>query len=82
MRARAIENQCYVIAPNQTGTHDDGRKTWGHSMVISPQGEIIVDIGVQPGIAICELDLNEVKAARSAIPLLERSFNGHQILCH
>ncbi len=76
LRARAIENQCYIIAPNQTGTHDDGRKTWGHSMVVSPDGNILVDMGEQPGIAVCEINLNEVKATRSAIPLLDRPFSG------
>lgn len=75
LRARAIENQCFVIAPDQYGIHDDGRKTWGHSMIISPQGKVLVDMQQQAGVVVCELDIEEVHAAKRAIPLIERAIN-------
>ena len=70
MRARAIENGCFVVAPVQTGTHDGGRQTWGHSLIIDPWGEVLADAGENPGISMAEIDLARIAAARQAIPSL------------
>lgn len=71
LRARAIETGAFVIAPAQTGLHEDGRETFGHSVIISPWGEIIGERPEdEPGILVAELDLNEVTKARSRIPSL------------
>lgn len=71
LRARAIENGCFVIAPAQTGTHAGGRKTFGHSLVVNPWGEVIADGGTEEGLVMAEIDLDEVKKARAKIPSLE-----------
>lgn len=71
LRARAIENGAFVIAPAQVGLHEGGRATWGHSMIISPWGDIVVEIQRdQPGFAVADLDLSEVGKARAAVPSL------------
>lgn len=70
LRARAIENGAYVIAPGQCGMHDGGRGTWGHSLIISPWGEVLADGGDAPGIVMADLDMAEVAKARAAIPSL------------
>jgi deaminated glutathione amidase len=70
LRARAIENGAYVIAPAQCGTHDGGRQTYGHSMVIDPWGKIICEAGIEPTIIYAEIDLTEVIKCRQAIPSL------------
>ncbi|MEM9812209.1 MAG: carbon-nitrogen hydrolase family protein [Pseudomonadota bacterium] len=71
LRARAIENGAFMIAPAQVGRHDDGRETWGHSMIVSPWGEILADLGPEAtGTVTVELDLAEVERARSQIPNL------------
>ena len=77
MRARAIENGAFVVAPAQGGIHEGGRATYGHSMIISPWGEILAQIqGDADGYAVADLDLDAVAKARSAIPSLlnERFF--------
>ena len=71
LRARAIENTCFVIAPAQTGTHPGNRKTYGHSLVVSPWGEIIADGGVEEGVVMAEIDLAEVNRVRKRLPSLE-----------
>ncbi len=82
LRARAIENGAYILAPAQTGTHaaHDGRprRTWGHSMVVGPWGEILADGGAEPGIAYAAIDLAAVDRARRRIPSLmhDRPFEG------
>jgi len=82
LRARAIENGAYVLAPAQTGTHaaHEGRprRTWGHSMVVAPWGEVIADGGTEPGIIHAEIDLAAVERARRRIPSLmhDRPFEG------
>ena len=69
LRARAIENSAYVIAPAQGGTHKDGRQTFGHSMIINPWGEIIAHIDSdEMGFAIAHIDLEQVSEARRKIP--------------
>lgn len=72
LRARAIETGSYVIAPAQGGLHADGRKTWGHSMIIGPWGEIVAELDHDaPGILQARLDMRKVTEARRRIPALE-----------
>ncbi|WP_226780289.1 carbon-nitrogen hydrolase family protein [Oceaniglobus trochenteri] len=78
LRARAIETGSFVVAPAQVGKHDDGRRTYGHSLVVSPWGEVICDMGGEdPGLAMVELELEQIARARRQIPslTLERSFD-------
>ena len=71
MRARAIETGCYVIAAAQVGEHAEGRKTYGHSLIVSPWGEILADGGEEVGICAAEIDPAKVEEARRAIPALQ-----------
>jgi len=72
LRARAIETGCFVLAPAQGGAHEDGRKTYGHSMVINPWGEVIARLDHDhPAVLIADIDLSEVARARAAIPQLQ-----------
>jgi len=69
LRARAIETGAYVIAPAQGGRHDDGRATWGHSMVVDPWGAVIAVLNHdEPGILCADIDLIKVAEARAKIP--------------
>ncbi|MCC5885663.1 MAG: carbon-nitrogen hydrolase family protein [Gammaproteobacteria bacterium] len=70
LRARAIETGCFVLAPAQTGDHEDGRKTYGHALVVAPWGEVLADGGEAPGVLLADLDLNEVDRARGKVPSL------------
>jgi predicted amidohydrolase len=70
LRARAIETGCYVLAPAQGGRHEDGRETFGHSMIISPWGEVLAEAGSEPGVLVRDIDLAAVEAARSRLPNL------------
>jgi deaminated glutathione amidase len=74
MRARAIETGCYVLAPAQTGLHPSStggtRRTYGHSMAISPWGEVLVDAGTDLGITFVDLQMDAVAQARSRVPAL------------
>ena len=71
LKARAIENQCFVLASNQSGKHPDGFETWGHSMIISPSGEVIANAGNKNTTLIqAELDINELKRIRKKMPCL------------
>ena len=70
LRARVIETGCYVAAAAQTGQHDDGRETYGHSLVVAPWGELIADGGEEPGVTFANLDLKKVAEARSMVPAL------------
>lgn len=78
LRARAIENGCFVFAPAQVGVHAGGRRTYGHSVVISPWGEVLADAEEEVGVITCEIDLGRVEEARRAVPSLEhdRAFEG------
>lgn len=69
-RARAIESACFVMAAAQTGVHADGRATYGHSLVIDPWGEVLLDMGEAPGLGFVEIDLTEVNAVRGRVPVL------------
>ncbi|WP_445680663.1 carbon-nitrogen hydrolase family protein [Radicibacter daui] len=78
LRARAIEAGCFVLAPAQTGTHAGGRRTYGHSLIISPWGEILAEAGEEPEIIMADLDMARVDEARQSVPALnhDRSFVG------
>lgn len=69
-RARAIENQCYFISSAQTGLHPSGRKTFGHSMVIDPWGEVIASLPEEEGILTAELDFEKMERIRQKLPAL------------
>jgi predicted amidohydrolase len=71
LRARAIENGSYIIAAAQCGHHQDGRDTFGHSLVVDPWGRVLLDMGTQIGRADLEIDLSEVGKARNQIPVVE-----------
>lgn len=70
LRARAIENASFVVAAAQTGEHADGRSTYGHSLVIDPWGEILLDMGEAPGLGFAELDLARIADVRSRVPVI------------
>lgn len=71
LRARAIETGAFVLAPAQGGAHEDGRHTWGHSMVVGPWGQVIALLDHdRPAVLRAELDLSEVVKARQALPQL------------
>lgn len=71
LRARAIESGAFVIAPAQCGDHEGARKTYGHSMIISPWGEILAQMNEGTGCILADLDLDAVAKARQAIPALK-----------
>lgn len=82
LRARAIENGAFVIAAAQVGNHDDGRKTWGHSIVVDPWGKVLVDMGgTDTGLAVVDLDMAQVSRTRDQIPSLrnERDYTLHHV---
>jgi deaminated glutathione amidase len=70
IRARAIENGCFVFAAAQGGKHESGRETYGHSLVVDPWGRILAEGGTEPGVIVADVDSAEVAAARSRIPSL------------
>lgn len=82
LQARAIETGCFVLAPAQCGTHAAGsgkaRQTYGHSMVVAPWGEVLLDAGTEPGVFCVDLDLTRVEEARRKVPALshDRAFEG------
>jgi len=71
MRARAIENTSYVIAAAQGGKHENGRETFGHSLVVDPWGRIVAEGGTEPGVVMAEIDLAAITTARARIPSLQ-----------
>lgn len=73
LRARAIENGCYVFAPAQTGTHFAGRQTFGHSLIIDPWGEVLADAEEGPGFIIADIDPARVIEARTMVPSLSHT---------
>ena len=82
LRARAIETGAFILAPAQTGFHAEiagaGRRTYGHSLVVAPWGEVLSDAGTDPGVSYAKLDLTEVARARARVPSLlhDRVFDG------
>jgi len=77
LRARAIENGCFVFAPAQCGSHENGRETHGHSLIVDPWGHVVADGGEQPGIVTATIDTSAVERARAQVPSLshDRAFN-------
>jgi len=71
LRARAVENQCYVIASAQGGEHESGRRTFGHSMIIDPWGEILDVLSEGEGIVIADLDAARLQSVRTRLPALK-----------
>ena len=70
LRARAIESACFVIAAAQVGSHEDGRETYGHSLVIDPWGEILLDMGDKAGLGFADIDFGRVEEVRARVPVL------------
>jgi predicted amidohydrolase len=71
LRARAIEAGVFVIAAAQAGKHEDGRETFGHSLVVDPWGEVLLDMGDAPGLGFADIELEKVKAVRSRVPAID-----------
>ena len=70
LRARAIENGCFVFAPAQCGRHYDNRQTFGHSLIVDPWGEVLADGGDEVGFVTAEIDPGRIDEARAMIPSL------------
>lgn len=73
LRARAVETGCFVIAAAQTGEHEDGRTTYGHSLVVDPWGEVLLDMGEAPGVGFAEIEPERVAEVRARIPVLDHA---------
>jgi deaminated glutathione amidase len=71
LRARAVENQCYVLAAAQGGTHPNGRRTWGHSMVVDPWGEVLAVLPEGEGVVLAEVNAERISAVRTQLPALK-----------
>ena len=71
LRARAIENGCFVFAAAQGGTHENGRETFGHSLAIDPWGRVLAEGGVEPAVVLADVDLAAIAGARARIPSLQ-----------
>jgi deaminated glutathione amidase len=71
LRARAIESAMFVIAAAQVGHHDDGRETYGHSLVVDPWGTVLLDAGTEPGVHVINLPLDRLASVRARIPALK-----------
>lgn len=78
LRARAIETGCFVIAPAQCGLHEDGRRTYGHSLVVAPWGEVLADGGEGVGVVTAVIDTSRIEEARGMVPALthDKTFKG------
>src|SRR3954462_3215862 len=71
LRARAIENGCFIFAAAQAGRHESGRETYGHSLIVDPWGAVLAEAGVEPGIIMATIDPAKVETARKSIPSLQ-----------
>jgi nitrilase len=71
LRARAIEKQCYILAAAQGGKHENGRRTWGHSVLIDPWGDVVDSIAEGPGMAIGDMDMQRLSDVRLSLPALK-----------
>jgi len=71
LQARAIENQAFVLAANQCGTHADNRRSHGHSMILDPWGRVLCSLQEEPGVAVAELDFDEQARIRRELPCLD-----------
>lgn len=70
LRARAIEAGCFVIAAAQTGRHADGRETYGHSLIVDPWGDIVLDMDEEAGLALADIDLSRIEEVRGRVPAI------------
>jgi deaminated glutathione amidase len=70
LRARAVENQCYVLAAAQGGTHENGRRTWGHSMIVDPWGEVLGVLPEGEGMVLADIDSARLASVRAQLPAL------------
>jgi deaminated glutathione amidase len=70
LRARAVEAGAFVVAAAQAGRHEDGRETYGHSLVVSPWGDVLLDMGPDPGVAFADLDPESLREVRARLPAL------------
>jgi predicted amidohydrolase len=75
LRARAIENGCYIFAPNQCGVRKSGRETFGHSLIVDPWGTVLADAGENPGVIVADVDTDRVIESRHMIPSLQHDRN-------
>lgn len=82
LRARAIELGVFIVAAAQTGSHEDGRSTYGHSLVIDPWGNIMLDMGTEAGTGYAEIDLSRIAEVRQRLPVLNhrRQYSAPSIL--
>lgn len=76
LRARAVENQCYVMAPAQGGRHPSGRLTWGHTMIVDPWGEVLACRDEGPGVVVADLEPARIAAVRESLPALRHRVLG------
>jgi predicted amidohydrolase len=70
LRARAVEAGVFVIAAAQSGIHEDGRATYGHSLVVDPWGDVLLDMGEGAGLAVLDIDLARVAEVRGRVPAI------------
>jgi nitrilase len=70
LRARAVENLCYVVASGQGGTHENGRETYGNSLIADPWGTLLARLGKEPGVVVAEIDLGNLRHKRAVFPAL------------
>ena len=70
LRARAIENQSYLVAPAQCGQHANGRTTYGHSMIVDPWGEVLAELAEGAGVTVAEIDVDRLEKIRKNFPSL------------
>lgn len=70
LRARAIENQCFVLAPNQVGSHANGTESYGHSLIVDPWGNVLAEAGAGEGVIVADLDFAELARIRTTLPAL------------
>ncbi|MCG3730110.1 carbon-nitrogen hydrolase family protein [Vibrio cincinnatiensis] len=80
LQARAIETQCWVVAVGQTALHPCGRETWGHSMVVSPWGEVVASLGQEAGCLVVDIDVEQTEPIRRAMPVMEHTRFYNQLI--
>ena len=73
LRARAIENLAWVVAPAQGGTHENGRQTWGQSLVVDPWGTVVAQQASDEGVVLFDIDAAKVQSTRTQLPVLSHS---------